>query len=322
MEIYNDTYCVYIHTNKINDKKYIGQTKQKPEKRWCNGDGYKQCPLFYKAIKKYGWDNFEHDIIASNLTKDEANNFEKLMIKLLKTCDIEFGYNLDFGGNNSPLMEETKRKIGNANKGHLVSEQLRNKLKECKSIPICQYSFDGELICEWKSATTAQSELNVDRSSIGKCCKGQIVSAGGFIWRYKDDPFYLKPYVKFKPVYQFSLNGDLIKRWDMLETASKELNIDRSGISACCNGKCKTFAGFVWSYDNNFVLSGRYKMNGLPVIQYLKDGTYTKLWNTLSEAANTLNIDSYAILRCCKGKSKKTHGYHWRFATEEEVSML
>ena len=49
MEVYNDTYCVYIHTNKINNKKYVGQTihSDNPNLRWKNGSGYRNQLYFY-----------------------------------------------------------------------------------------------------------------------------------------------------------------------------------------------------------------------------------------------------------------------------------
>ena len=53
-------YCVYVHTNKANGKKYIGITCRNPEVRWRNGAGYKRHPKFYAAIQKYGWDGFTH----------------------------------------------------------------------------------------------------------------------------------------------------------------------------------------------------------------------------------------------------------------------
>ena len=68
-----NNYIIYAHINKINNKVYVGQTCQNPEKRWDYGSGYKKHNLhFYNAIKKYGWDNFEHEILFENLTQKEA----------------------------------------------------------------------------------------------------------------------------------------------------------------------------------------------------------------------------------------------------------
>lgn len=98
--ILNDNYCVYCHTNNINGKKYIGMTKYSPEKRWGKGKYYKSCIAFHNAIIKYGWDNFFHEIVATNLTKEEAQNFERLLIEKLDTRNPLYGYNIRVGGDN------------------------------------------------------------------------------------------------------------------------------------------------------------------------------------------------------------------------------
>lgn len=85
----NDNYCVYMHINKINGKVYIGQTCQKPEKRWKNGYGYKEGTHFRNAIDMYGWKSFEHVIWADNLTLEEANRVERLLISLWDTRNPE-----------------------------------------------------------------------------------------------------------------------------------------------------------------------------------------------------------------------------------------
>lgn len=91
-------YCVYCHTNKINGKRYIGQTKLNPIVRWGeNGEGY-HSQYFGRAISKYGWNNFEHIILKDNLTQTEANYFEKLFIEQFKTTNPQYGYNISAGG--------------------------------------------------------------------------------------------------------------------------------------------------------------------------------------------------------------------------------
>lgn len=92
-------YVVYIHINKINGKKYIGITCQKPEYRWGQqGQGYRECPVFWNAILKYGWDNFDHVIHADNLTKEEACKLEIELIAEMNSNNPLFGYNVAKGG--------------------------------------------------------------------------------------------------------------------------------------------------------------------------------------------------------------------------------
>lgn len=95
-----NNYIVYIHTNKYNNKKYIGITCRDPKIRWgLNGNGYSSQDKFFNAIKKYGWDNFEHDIIAKNLNEYEAKELETYYIDLYNS--ISNGYNILREGINS-----------------------------------------------------------------------------------------------------------------------------------------------------------------------------------------------------------------------------
>lgn len=85
-------WCVYIHTNKINNQKYIGITCQIPENRWgINGEHYNGQEKFYNAIKEYGWDNFTHEIVEANLDKTSALAREAELILIYDT--VANGYN-------------------------------------------------------------------------------------------------------------------------------------------------------------------------------------------------------------------------------------
>lgn len=73
-KIEKNNYTVYVHITP-NNKRYVGITSTKVEKRWVNGNGYKSQKYFYRAIEKYGWDNIQHEIITENLSEHMAKEY-------------------------------------------------------------------------------------------------------------------------------------------------------------------------------------------------------------------------------------------------------
>lgn len=130
------TYCVYAHTNKINGKKYIGITCQKPEARWgVDGSRYlyeddRTRSAFAEAIRKYGWENFTHEVLFEGLTEVDAKAKEKELIACYRTY-IGFedckGYNMTLGGDGAALYEteEERQAAIRASK-----KKCRDKLNE------------------------------------------------------------------------------------------------------------------------------------------------------------------------------------------------
>ena len=190
-------YCVYCHTNKINGKKYIGITKQTPDKRWKNGNGY-SSQHFSRAIQKYGWNNFEHTILMINLTKNQACYYERFYIKKYETTLPEKGYNETLGGDgggmyNKHHTQEAREKISEARKIIGFSETHKRHISESKTgikhhlaRPVYQYSKDGTFIKKWDYMNEAAKTLNLSRGAISNVCLGRAKTSGGFVWSYKD----------------------------------------------------------------------------------------------------------------------------------------
>lgn len=121
---------IYKYTNKVNGKVYIGRTCQSLSRRACGtGSGYKHCTYFYNAIKKYGWENFEGEIIEDNLTDDEALERETFWIKEYMSTDPNIGYNI-VETNYRNYKEETRQKISGSLIGKEISEETREKLRQ------------------------------------------------------------------------------------------------------------------------------------------------------------------------------------------------
>lgn len=127
-----NSWCVYMHIAP-NNKKYIGITSRKPEERWKNGKGYNHNQHFFSAIKKYGWNNFKHIVLFSNLSEEQACRLEQLCIILFKSYYREYGYNKTFGGDtpkHSPdHIQPNARKIF-----CLETNQIYNSLAEAQRV--------------------------------------------------------------------------------------------------------------------------------------------------------------------------------------------
>ena len=91
-------FTVYMHVNKTNQKKYIGITSQKPEDRWGPNGCHYSNQYFAKAIRKYGWDGFDHYILCEGLEEDKAKEMEINLIAEHSANKSDYGYNCTIGG--------------------------------------------------------------------------------------------------------------------------------------------------------------------------------------------------------------------------------
>lgn len=199
-------YCVYRHTFP-NEKVYIGITSINPLKRWGpNGCGYKK-QIVFRAILKYGWDNIKHEILYTDLTKEEACQKEIELIAKYKSNQREFGYNRDNGGNcpteemkahlreinlGKHHTEESCEKMSKShkgqkawNKGIPTKKEVIEKIAGAQSLSTFQYSIDGKLLATYKSVREAARMTGLQSGAIGRCCNGKLKTAGGYVWRHK-----------------------------------------------------------------------------------------------------------------------------------------
>lgn len=222
-------YTVYQHKNKINGKVYIGITSQKPEQRWgSQGCNYKSSPHFYYAIKKYGWDNFEHNILFTELTKEQACLKEQELIKEYNSMNREFGYNSTSGGDIFVMNEETKQKISQAmignqnNLGHPCSEEKKRKISE---------------------AQKGRKFTEEHKQKLSEAAKNRHVPCS------EEKKQTLKEKSHKKPVYCEELD----KIFESIQECGRQLGIPATNISKICKGRGKTAKGYHFKYYNDTI---------------------------------------------------------------------
>lgn len=132
-----EKHCIYLYTNKINNKQYVGQTNDfARRKREHNCDAFNENrsghnDVISRAIRKYGKENFKIELLVDDLTQEEANFLEDFYINEYNTR-VPNGYNVREGGKGASVTRLSKEEIAgikNALKNGQTYSEIEEKFK-------------------------------------------------------------------------------------------------------------------------------------------------------------------------------------------------
>ena len=301
---------VYKITNLVNNKVYIGLTTLTIDKRWKSHVQTAYTPnskdynsLFKKAIRKYGPQNFKREII------DEADDVETLKAKEIYWIDYYHSYAFD----------ENSNGYNSTRGGDLVSTMSQRPIIQCDIIT-------GEKIAEYDSIAHGEQALKVRIDNIGIPNHSQ----GGFCCLYKDQVTgltaeQLKDHIhSLYPclVYQLDLKGNIIQIYRNTTEAAAAVNGYHGNIVACCLQQRRTMNNYQWAYQRDIQSRvgksvEEMSANDVNIVQYKLNGEKIQVWNNMTMASKTLNIQISHICDCCYKKRAQAGGYQWRFAEDE-----
>lgn len=138
-----------------------------------------------------------------------------------------------------------------------ISRYLAHKQRKSEGHWICQYDLNGKYLTRYDSTYTAATALGIKSvTSIKACLQEKQRKAYDSQWKYSDTKDDIEPYEYkynsencYKPVYQYDLKGDLIKKFKSAKEAAEELNGNYKFIRSCAAGYKKSAYGYIWKYE-------------------------------------------------------------------------
>lgn len=237
------SYKLYKHTSP-SGKVYFGITKQDLNQRWKYGSGYKDNVYFWRAIQKYGWNNFSHELIRDGLTREDAEALEIEYIGKYDSTNRDKGYNRAPGGHLLPTISDETRKRMSENHADFRYG------KSAKAKKVSQYDKQsGKFIAEYSSVSEASDATGIDIECIAGVARGKHNSAGGYMWSYETAE-ELPPY-KYVPdsairLFMYDLDGRYITSVDSFMEAKRLYNAYLRS-SFFHNSDVKQSGGFQWT---------------------------------------------------------------------------
>jgi len=218
-----------------------------------------------------------------------------------------------------------------------VAESNDKDMRLCSqtSIPVIQYSSEGNLIKIFASATEASKEVGVSSSVIGKCIAGYPShnTAGGFVWKKYincEEPSYFiepvevggrtgEPMKEFwnKGTYiikEYSLKGEYIKSWTDIKELVSDKGVTFRMFTRHLSGMYVTCMGSVFTLDDQeLVLSD--KRRNLPILKCTEDGTILQSYVTAKYAATQEGISYFSIWDALnlRYRTNKAGKFFWKY---------
>lgn len=315
---------IYLFINKTNNKVYVGQTYNSYLCRWTAHRNAQDTFYFHTAIRKYTWDNFDKYVLEQTesylntednikIVNNWLNEREKYYIQLFNSNNEKYGYNLTLGGKDS---------YPNFN-------QINNSSNKYSGKKVEQYDLEGNLVKIWDSVKEIYTTTEFKNDGISDCSKGLRDSYKGYKWKIintKKDIKY-NPITTAKPILQYDINGNFIKRFDSGESVKRELGIDAHLVRGCCNKVYNTSKGFIWIFQQEEEIQNKLPLEELEsrhldqrLIQKDLSGKILNIWLNAQEAAKALNLNSSLINRCSSGRNKTSQGFIWERTTLRELN--
>lgn len=267
-------YTVYKHTAP-NGKVYIGITKQNPEQRWKNGNGYKDNEHFYRAIMKYGWENIKHEIVENGLTKEQACDLEIELIEKYDSTNPCNGYNNSIGGEYGALgihhSVEARKKMSEASKGRIPwSKGKHLSVETCKKISEAKKGKPSP----WKGKHPSDET----RRKLSESHKGQN--------------------------YGKHLSAETRKKISEAHKGTHYSPEARQKLS-------ESHKGIYHSDETRKKMSESHKGKTTKAVICIETGT---LYSSCTEAAESIAVAKTGITKVLHGVHKTAGGYHWKYA--------